>query len=388
MPYPHTIRLRGPWQFTVLSCTTGRFANTLNAELSQGRVVLPADWGDTLGADFCGRVRYTRHFNRPSGLDPHERVWCVIEGIDPAGNVALNDQPLGSVRGYALPESFDITPLLQERNQLTLDVEMPPLSQTQTPRPGRGHLPGGPVGEVRLEIRAGYFVSGLSVVAVDVAGTPELHVAGQIVGQVGSARLTVVVNAFERELLYGEFLPGEVFHLHATAAELSYREANGVDCELAAVEIRLLSGGAAVWQTVRETAVERLVWNAASQNLTIAGATVAFPVETFPVTNHAPDRQLLARLQKQPTAIWGSQQVLSEAWYTALDRHNLRVVQAMPAAWAAEVSPRLAHHPSIVAWVAESDDWDGLSDEFQTQGSFGRPWLKAEAVFGSDPNKS
>lgn len=381
MPYPHTIRLRGPWQFSVLSRAVQQPVDRRDAfDSSRGRVNLPSDWGNTLGADFRGCVRYSRNFNRPTGLDPHERVWCVIEGIDPAGSVTLNGQALGCVAGYAMSASFDITLLIQDHNELTLDVEMPDSFQRATPRPGREHLPGGAIGEVRLEIRTGHFIEGLGVYPLDCADIPELHVVGEIAGEASSTPLAVVVNACQRELLFAEFHGGKVFHLHAPAAELPVRQSGVAECPLAAVEIRLLAGGACVWQTKLETAVEPMVWNAAARRLTLAGEPVTFPLPTLTATELVPSRHFLTDLRKQPSVVWASRQILSENWYTALDRNNLRVVQAIPPTWAAKVCPRLAHHPSIVAWAAALHARNDLSGDFQTEGLFGRPWLKAEEV--------
>ena len=93
----------------------------------------------------------------PTNLDAHEQVWLVVEGVDYYGKLALNDTPLGEVTGYiGPPAEFNITRLLGERNVLMLDVELPNYEPGATlpHRPGREHLPGGPIGEVRLEIRA------------------------------------------------------------------------------------------------------------------------------------------------------------------------------------------------------------------------------------------
>lgn len=153
MPYPHAIRLRGPWEFEVLKRANETSGETSGMRPVSGKTSLPCDWSETLGRDFRGRVRYRRRFNRPSGLDPHERVWLVVEGVDAFGAVALNGRQLGEARGYASPASFDVTELLQPGNELLLEVELPRESAGVL-RPGRENLPGGPIGEVRLEIRA------------------------------------------------------------------------------------------------------------------------------------------------------------------------------------------------------------------------------------------
>jgi hypothetical protein len=124
-----------------------------------GRVHLPADWGATLGQEFRGRVRYVRRFGLPTNLEPHEQVWLVIDGVDCFGTLSLNGQPLGELVGYQQPKEFDVRRLLADRNLLTLDIELPRYEgnaaiPAEIERPGREHLPGGPIGEVRLEIRS------------------------------------------------------------------------------------------------------------------------------------------------------------------------------------------------------------------------------------------
>jgi hypothetical protein len=157
----HVIRLRGPWEYEPLARVWieagGRRRESRESLPPPGRVQLPADWGLTLGAEFRGRVRYTRRFGLPTNLEPDEEVWLVVEGVDYFGAVTLNDRSLGDVTSYlGPPVEFNVTPLLGERNILTLDVELPAFESGAAPpvRPGREHLPGGPIGEVRLEIRS------------------------------------------------------------------------------------------------------------------------------------------------------------------------------------------------------------------------------------------
>ncbi len=159
MPELHAIRLRGPWDYEPLAFVVvgadGERRESSERLPPAGRVQLPADWGQTLGADFRGRVRYTRRFGLPTNLEPQEQVWLVMDGVDSFGAVALNDVPLGNVAGYGRPVEFHIGPLLQARNLLTIEVELPDYEAgaAAPPRPGRENLPGGLIGEVRLEIR-------------------------------------------------------------------------------------------------------------------------------------------------------------------------------------------------------------------------------------------
>ena len=149
MIYPHAMRLAGPWEYEVLRVDSGA------PLLPAGRVKLPADWGETLGQDFRGLVRYVRRFNRPTNLDPHERVWLVIERVDARGRALLNNEPLGEIPSCERSVEFDLTSRLQLHNALVVEVECPAETAAHgLPRPGREHLPGGITGDVRLEIRS------------------------------------------------------------------------------------------------------------------------------------------------------------------------------------------------------------------------------------------
>ena len=144
----HAIRLRGPWDYEVLSQAAPRAESAATGLPPTGRVTMPTDWGPSLGADFRGRVRYIRRFNGPTGVAPQVRVWIVFDGADAWAEVALNDGPLGRVDGPSSRAEFDVTPILRQHNVITAIVEKPP-NDTQA-----GEIrAGGLVGEVRLEFR-------------------------------------------------------------------------------------------------------------------------------------------------------------------------------------------------------------------------------------------
>src|SRR5205807_123601 len=130
---------------------------------------------------------------QPTGLEPRERVWLVIEGVDARGAVALNGQLLGEVPGYALPTSFDVTGHLLPRNELEIVAETPPRSQhpgcSQQPgcfdaclRPGRDDQPGGPVREVRLEVRHQNYLQQLTTYAANCHGQATLRISATAAG--------------------------------------------------------------------------------------------------------------------------------------------------------------------------------------------------------------
>jgi hypothetical protein len=158
---PHVIHLRGPWQLEALARTLLRADGLKEEEPASlpapGRCRVPSDWAETLGADFCGRVRYTRNFGCPTGLEPLDRVDLTIERIDAFGRAWLNREPLGEIAFGRENVRFDVTALLKPRNVLTIEVEMPRTDGNSPPltRPGREGQPGGLIGEVALEIFAG-----------------------------------------------------------------------------------------------------------------------------------------------------------------------------------------------------------------------------------------
>jgi hypothetical protein len=154
------IRLRGPWQYRPLARTVlladGSTRETAGVLPPPGRVHMPADWGQTLGATFRGRVQYRRDFGCPTGLEAGDRVELVIERVDAFGVVVFNTRSLGQIHAGGEKASFDVTSWLRRRNELLIEVELPEVTSASAPlsRPGREGLPGGLVGEVRIEIFA------------------------------------------------------------------------------------------------------------------------------------------------------------------------------------------------------------------------------------------
>jgi hypothetical protein len=114
---------------------------------------MSADWSEALGPDFLGVVRHSRNFNRPTNLEPHERVWLVVEPPRSCGVVWMNGTELGHVRSGAPPGRFDITPFLMDHNAVVIEVAHPELDEERHAlESGSVLITGGLVGEVRLEI--------------------------------------------------------------------------------------------------------------------------------------------------------------------------------------------------------------------------------------------
>ncbi len=148
----HSIRLIGPWNYEVVARSGGGPVAAATRLPSAGRVKMPTDWGDTLGDGFRGRVRYVRKFNRPTGLVEGITVWLAVDQVDAFGTVALNRRVLGPVATE--PKKFEIGDLLQAHNSIEIEVELPAQDGScEVPRRAdRIGLPGGLIGEVRLEI--------------------------------------------------------------------------------------------------------------------------------------------------------------------------------------------------------------------------------------------
>ena len=145
-PEIHTIRLHGPWDAKVLAVfdQQGKVGQ-------ERRVKIPSHWGDWLGVDFCGKVEYRRSFNRPTGLEPDQRVWLVVEQVDFHGDVFLNDQPIGSLTFGENPDRpfrVEVGESLKLSNVLRIEIQV----SADSDRTHRVGLAGGLVGSVRIEI--------------------------------------------------------------------------------------------------------------------------------------------------------------------------------------------------------------------------------------------
>jgi len=114
---PHRIRLRGPWQFRVLSDSL--------EPISKGRIQLPADWTQVISelSDSTHCVEFERNFHRPTGLTETSLVFLVLEGIPFESQVRLNGR---SIPGSNPTDVYraDITPLLEAHNLLAIRLEL------------------------------------------------------------------------------------------------------------------------------------------------------------------------------------------------------------------------------------------------------------------------
>ena len=145
MPQPnsdsnHVIRLLGPWRAEVLSAESA-----LEGTETSRKQKIPSTWQSWLGDHFLGTVSYKRFFRVPTNLSPHQKVWLIVEPVDFAGCVHLNDSQLGMVQLGGPNFRHDASQLLRPRNELRIDVR---LSKDDIDSPRAGGI----IGEVRLEI--------------------------------------------------------------------------------------------------------------------------------------------------------------------------------------------------------------------------------------------
>jgi hypothetical protein len=213
--YPHRIRLRGPWEQEALPA---------RAEAPR-RIDLPCNWNE-LPLGGASRVRFRRRFGYPGRIDAHERVWLVLAGAAQRLEVAVNGMPLGEQEG--LPCEIDVTALLQARNELVLDVDVPAERR-------------GPWGEVSLEIRCTAFLRKVRVWMESMGGSAELHVAGEVAGS-AEGKLELYVVCDRAVAAYAVVVPGEAFHLREPAPAAGQAVRARVD----------LVNGASVWYTVEQ----------------------------------------------------------------------------------------------------------------------------------------
>ncbi|MCS7168744.1 MAG: hypothetical protein RMI91_13895 [Gemmatales bacterium] len=186
----HTIRLLGPWEWQALTRTvfsgTGTIETRPDALPAPRRVWIPVRSPDAELAHFRGRVCWRRYFHWTSQLDYWERIWLHFESADYFAQVRLNGILLGEHEGALDPFSFPITSLLQKRNCLEVELEVPEtppeLSQAKRMLRETPFCSNGPAlfGEVRLEVYHPTRFGDLSVATSLQEKRAMLHIRGEI----------------------------------------------------------------------------------------------------------------------------------------------------------------------------------------------------------------
>ena len=154
----HSIRLRGPWQYTPIATTRwtadGQSQETGTTVPEPGKMKIPCDWSDTLGANFHGKVLFQRYFHQPAGLADGDVVRLSIEQVNALADVFLNHEAIGCVAAKSGSVAFDIEDKLEPRNLLEIIVDFPALDDQSDALTTITEVAGGITGEVQLEILA------------------------------------------------------------------------------------------------------------------------------------------------------------------------------------------------------------------------------------------
>lgn len=163
--YPYQIRLRGPWECEPLARAPESEKPDMPAAC---RMTLPCRWKEGGLRGFAGKVRFRRHFGYPSRLESHERLWLTFDGVADQAEVSVNGQLLGQHEGAGRFD-FDVSGILQDRNDLTVDVT--------------GDANGGIHGEVALEVRCPAFLRNVRFQSTPTSlPTANVRVEGEVVG--------------------------------------------------------------------------------------------------------------------------------------------------------------------------------------------------------------
>jgi hypothetical protein len=141
----HRIRLRGPWEVQWLDALSAQHAGSGQPQQSE-RVHLPAEW-EQLIAGRSGRVRLTRRFHKPSGLEPEEEVALVFDDLPVLATISLNAEQVGQLAGRTAAERIVVTERLQSVNTLEIELEINSASEAASCVT--------PWGQVAIEIRGG-----------------------------------------------------------------------------------------------------------------------------------------------------------------------------------------------------------------------------------------
>ncbi|MFT4556792.1 MAG: beta-galactosidase/beta-glucuronidase [Planctomycetaceae bacterium] len=123
----HRMHLKGPWSYEWLDgprgpkCEDDEDATLDSPLLTDSRVRMPSSMKESFGK-VSGRVLFRRRFQRPTNLDDNERVHIAFDGIGGRAEIAVNGQTLGSLENNSETVSFDMTRLLEQSNELTVDL--------------------------------------------------------------------------------------------------------------------------------------------------------------------------------------------------------------------------------------------------------------------------
>jgi beta-galactosidase/beta-glucuronidase len=144
----HAIRLHGPWKAILLRRSAEFDSASAEPAIAIGestRQKIPSTWNDWLGDSFAGTVAYVRNFNLPTGLEPGQAVFLVVDAAQPSAQVSLNGVLVGEWQTGDPPLRVEVHERLTRRNEIRIEVSS---HSDPTSSPDDAGL----TGSVRLEI--------------------------------------------------------------------------------------------------------------------------------------------------------------------------------------------------------------------------------------------
>lgn len=139
--YPHTIRLRGPWECRALDPAGPVVQITVPARLDKALTGV-------------ARMELLRRFNWVASIGSDERVWLYLDRCRGEAEVRLNGVPLGSHAATWDRFRFDVTRVLQQRNELQIILEYCEPASRPNISADANSQPFGILGGVYLEIES------------------------------------------------------------------------------------------------------------------------------------------------------------------------------------------------------------------------------------------
>ena len=139
----HVIRLRGPWHWETRAASEQPAARQQASDRRPATFQAPDGLATILSTTPAGRLRLSRLFRCPTGLDAESSVALVIEPTAARGVVRLNSVSLGPLQPGI--SRYWITSHLRATNELQMDLDLDLAATT-------GQPPAAPRIDVRLEI--------------------------------------------------------------------------------------------------------------------------------------------------------------------------------------------------------------------------------------------
>lgn len=129
----HRMRLRGPWGI----CEQDLSGDAVDS--SPSTVKVPVSWQELFG-NRNGSAIFTRHFNRPTGLEQTDQVWLALQSPGMECQIQMSDTSLPSFElSVSAGETWtttDLTTKLDTHNRLR--IKLSTRSDSIKPEPSIG----------------------------------------------------------------------------------------------------------------------------------------------------------------------------------------------------------------------------------------------------------